>query len=83
MTNAVAAEPGLAPVLERFPQYRGAIRATFLADESFRSICEDYALARETLARFEALPDADRRPEIPDFRALIAELEIEIARLLS
>lgn len=83
MTNAVAARPGLAPVIKRFPQHGLAIREAFLEDESFRSVCEDYALACETLARFEARPDADRRPEIPDFQAVIAELEGEITRLLS
>ena len=48
----------------------------------FREICEEYALAQESLARFEARPDAAERPEIGDYRTVIAELESEIDRFL-
>ena len=52
-----------------------------LADPAFREICEEYALAQESLARFEARPDAAERPEIGDYRTVIAELEGEIDRI--
>ena len=42
--------------------------------------CEDYALARETLTRFEALPEAEKKPaEVADYVSVIAALEDEIA----
>ncbi len=72
----------LSLVLERFPERALVIREVFLRDESFRSVCEDYALACDCLARFQALSDAQRRTEISDYRSLIAELETEIAALL-
>ena len=57
-------------------------RRLFLKDHGFRSVCEDYALAVETLARFESLPDAEYRTEIPEYRRLIRELEMEILSFL-
>ena len=54
------------------------IRRLFLVDRDFRSVCEDYALARNTLARFQTMSDAQQRPEIADYLSVIAELEVEI-----
>lgn len=65
-------------VFDRFPRFVPAIRRLFLKDHGFRSICEDYALAVESLARFEGLPDAEYRTEIPEYRSVIRELELEI-----
>jgi hypothetical protein len=73
----------LARVLERFPEAIQAIRKAFLRDDRFRTACEDYALACDCLARFEALPDAEGREEVADYRSVIAELETELAALLS
>ncbi len=72
----------LSLVLERFPERALVIREVFLREESFRSACEDYALACECLARFEALSDTDGGTEISYYRSVIAELESEIAALL-
>lgn len=68
----------LGPVLHRFPDSRATVLALSLSNPSFRALCEDLALALQTLARFEARPDADLRPEIPEYRAIIRELEDEI-----
>ena len=48
----------------------------------FREICEEYALAQQSLAGFEARLDAAERPEIADYRTVIVELENEIYRFL-
>jgi hypothetical protein len=69
-------------VLDRFPQHMSGIRRLFLRNEAFKNLCEDYALAVETLARFKNLPDADYRIEIPEYRDLIRELEMEILSCL-
>jgi hypothetical protein len=80
MTDIPAARLNLAPVLARFPANALLIRQLVLADQGFRSVCEDYALARETLTRFEALPDAEKKPaEVADYVSVIAALEDEIA----
>ena len=51
-------------------------------NREFREICEEYAFAQRSLAGFEARLDAAERPEIGDYRAVIAELENEIDRYL-
>lgn len=82
MAETTTRRPDLAQVLDLFPEKSVAARELFLRDEVFRGLCEDYALARDTLVRFEAMPDADQRPEVPDYRSLISELEKEIADML-
>ena len=76
MTDS-AARLTLAHVLGRFPEDALLIRRLVLADPAFRSACEDYALARETLTRFEALPE--KPTEVADYVSVIAALEDEIA----
>lgn len=73
----------IAQVAERFPTMAPTLRRLALRDPAFRSLCEDYALARASLAAFEARPDADVRPEIADYRSVIDELDAEIARFLA
>ena len=82
MARADIAQTGLAQAAARFPGAAPKLRRLALADPGFRELCEDYGLARESLARFEARPDASQRPEISDYRIVIAELEIEIDRFL-
>jgi hypothetical protein len=83
MDRSVAAHAGLAQVVERFPKSAALLRRLALRDQTFRGLCEDYALARASLAGFEARPDAAERPEIADYRTIIAELEGEIARFVA
>ena len=82
MADADIAQTGLAQAVARFPEAAAALRRLALADPAFREICEEYALAQQSLARFEARPDAAERPEIGDYRTVIAELESEIDRFL-
>nr|WP_294551169.1 hypothetical protein [uncultured Rhodopila sp.] len=80
MTDIPAVGLNLAHVIARFPENAPLIRRLVLADQAFRSVCEDYALARETLTRFEALPEAEKKPaEVADYVSVIAALEDEIA----
>jgi hypothetical protein len=82
MADADIARTGLAQAVARFPDAADRLRGMALADPAFREVCEEYALAQESLARFEARPDAAERPEVGDFRSVIAELEGEIGRML-
>jgi hypothetical protein len=77
------AQTGLARAVARFPGAAATLHRLALTDPEFRDICEEYALAQQSLAGFEARPDASERPEIGDYRTVIAELENEIARLLT
>lgn len=82
MADTDIAQTGLARAVARFPEAAAALRRLALTDPEFREICEEYALAQESLAGFEARADAAERPEIDDYRTVIAELESEIDRCL-
>lgn len=82
MAKADIAEAGLARVIARFPAAAATLRTLADTDAGFREICEEYALAQQSLAGFEARTDAAERPEIADYRTVIAELEVEIARFI-
>lgn len=82
MADADIAHAGLARAIARFPGAAATLRRLVLTDPLFREICEEYALAQQSLASFEARPDAAERPEIGDYRTVIAELEDEIDRFL-
>ena len=82
MAKADNAEAGLAWAVERFPDAATTLRRLARSDPDFREICEEYALAQQSLAAFEARPDAAERPEIGDYRTVIAELEGEIDLIL-
>ena len=82
MADAEIMRTWLARAVARFPDAEARLRTLALGDPVFREVCEEYELAQQSLARFEALPDAPERPEIADYRTVIAELEGEIARFL-
>ena len=82
MADADIAQSGLARAVTRFPEAAAALRRLALNDPEFREISEEYALAQQSLAGFEARLDAAERPEIGDYRTVIAELEGEIDRML-
>ena len=82
MADADMARTGLAQAVARFPQAAARLRGMALVDPAFREVCEEYALARASLAGFEARLDAAERPEVGDYRTVIAELEGEIAWML-
>jgi hypothetical protein len=72
----------LKQVIDRFPGKGSLIRRLALKDDVFRTICEEYSLARASLSWFEARPDASERPEIADYKSVIAGLEEEIGEIL-
>jgi hypothetical protein len=82
MTEVHIARTGVARAVARFPEAAATVRRLALNDPAFRDICEEYALAQQSLAGFEARPDAAERPEIGEYRTVISELEGEIDRRL-
>lgn len=79
MTDPEGSRLDLTQVLELFPDHAARIRRLAVVDETFSSICEDYALAKATLAHLEAFEATDQRAaEIADYRDLVADLEREI-----
>jgi hypothetical protein len=80
MAEAGIARAGLSLAVARFPGEAATLCRLALAQRGFRELCEEYALARESLARFEARADAAERSEVAEYRTVIAELEREIDR---
>ncbi len=75
-------------VIQRFPAQADLIVRLAAQSESFRAICEDYALAIETLQRFETLGRAQLENKaqverkIADYRGIVLDLAQEIERSL-
>lgn len=82
MARTDSAQAGVEQVAARFAAEVGRLQRLAVTDPTFRELCEEYGLAQESLAAFEAMPDAAERAEVPDYRAVIAELETEIGRYL-
>jgi hypothetical protein len=70
-------------LVARFPDHAANIRHAALGDDTFRDMCDDLAIALETLSRFEARSDAEACPEISEYKILILELEAEITAHLA
>ena len=56
MAEAGVARAGLARAIARFPEAAATLRRLALISPSFREICEEYALAQQSLALFQARP---------------------------
>lgn len=82
MEDMPTSPSGLDIALSRFPQSALRLRKLALADQEFRSLCEDLGLACESLARLERQAGMVDRPELDEYRHVIAELEQEISTLL-
>lgn len=82
MTFAPPTSPDLTRALDAFPGDALLIRRLFLADRSFRSACEDYRLARESLAAFERVQCDVPQPEIEDYQRVVRELEAEMRDMI-
>ena len=68
---------GAAALAARAAEAATGLRRPALSDAVFREICEEYALAQESLAAFEARHDVAERPEVGDYRTIIAAIEGE------
>jgi hypothetical protein len=69
-------------LLDRFPEDAALLIRLLGEDEVFRSVCENYTLARVTLARLKGTHRTREPPELAEYRRLAAELEREIAGAL-
>lgn len=72
---------GLSAVFHVFPARRQTIKELALADETFRSLCADFAAAETSLRRFAegSFASEDRRNE---YARLVNELSAEIVEAL-
>lgn len=88
IAKEVGAEPMARPathVIERFPEHELAIERLVRTSESFRSMCEDYAVGVEAVRRWQRASDGadpQRAVRIAELRESLAELEAEIRQAL-
>jgi hypothetical protein len=69
-------------LIKRFPEHELAIERLTRKSESFRSMCEDYAVGIEALRRWERATDPQRAARIAELRESLAELEEEMLEAL-
>lgn len=72
-------DPGMARVIECFPEHAAAIRDRFDGDQSFREMCGDYAETLQALERWQASSGPQTAARIEEYRELARALETEIA----
>ncbi len=83
MPDPEASRIDLTQVLERFPTRAALIKRLSSENEAFRGICEDFALARSTLARLSTLAEPERNATvIADYESVVADLERDITAAL-
>ena len=82
MPGPTASPVDTTQLLGRFPEDTALIIRLLAENEVFRSVCEDYTLARVTLARLKGTHQAHETPELVEYRRLVADLEREIAGAL-
>ena len=68
-------------VVARIPQKALEIEQRYQGDKKFRSICHDYAEAREALEWWQSKAGQDDRRTL-DYRRLLEELESELLSIL-
>ena len=69
-------------VIQRFPEHELAIERLVRTSESFRSMCDDYAVGIEALRHWERTADLKRAVRIAELRDVLAELEEEMLEVL-
>ena len=72
----------LALVLVRFPEKADQVRQLASDDEEFHELCEHYSMARAALDRFQCQSTDGQRPEVAEYKLLIADLEREIQEFI-
>jgi uncharacterized protein YdcH (DUF465 family) len=69
-------------VVKRFPEHELAIERLVRKSESFRSMCDDYAVGLEALRRWERASDPKAAVRIAELRQSLLELEEEMLEAL-
>jgi hypothetical protein len=69
-------------LITRFPEHELAIERLVRTNETFRAMCEDYAMGVEALRRWERATDPKRAVRIAELQDVLAELEDEMLEVL-
>jgi hypothetical protein len=82
LSSPPVATSKLKAALDHFPDDRPFLLRLAMADEAFRSVCEDYKLACRRLAALRSAEMHADPAELSDYVTLVAELEAEMTGLL-
>ena len=69
-------------LLSRFPGESVILARLLAVDDAFRNVCEDYSLAKATLAELERFQGPQELLRIAEYRQIILELAGEIAKAI-
>jgi len=69
-------------LLERFPSDAPLMERLLVENDTFRTLCEDLALARAMLVKLESFQSKRETAKIAEYHQLAAELENEISEVL-
>lgn len=75
-------DPGMAPVMKRFPEHATSIQVHFHADQGFREMCSDYADTLQALQHWQASRGPYKAARVEEYRELARALEFEIVTTL-
>jgi hypothetical protein len=75
-------DESLLTAVQRFPDRQRALEALAGCDESFRSLCADFADAQAALRRWEESASAVREQRCAEYEELVESLAAEIASTL-
>lgn len=67
---------------ECFPRYAALLTRLVAEDDAFRTLCEDFMLAKTTLFQLEAFERATVVAKIAEYRQIVHDLEKEITEVL-
>jgi uncharacterized protein YdcH (DUF465 family) len=75
-------QPGLFVIMQRFPQYRDALRHLYLNNESFQTICDDYRKCSNALSHWTQSKHEEAPERCSEYLGLLRDLESEIKQSL-
>lgn len=67
---------------EKFSKYMESIIVLYLADDEFKSICDDYSISKKNFEKYKEKVAEDKQCKA-DYEALSLELEEEILRFIT
>lgn len=67
---------------EKFSKYMESIIVLYLADDEFKTICDDYCISKMNIEKFSKKSEEDIQCKA-DYEAVAIELEEEILRFIT
>lgn len=69
-------------IVERFPSFAEAVRREYLADQTFRGVCNDFVRCLEAKERWQTSTAPEAAARVAEYGQLARDLERELSALL-